>query len=345
MKVLLLANQPENTTRLKMFRDTLQGLGHDVAVPKFGTKNWMKIAGKAKEIVKRERPDAVHVFNVPDIIYHGLPKLKGEFFNHLIYDYRSPWGIEFSMTFGPLARSFGEHFERELAAGADIITTPNQPLGNKALSYPEATGKRMYIIPNYPSRSFWSREPHANAAKASNGEVKANGSALEEGECDIIFVGRISAQEGITNLLALARDIPDRRFWIVGDGPFARWYLRSLPENVKFFGWQPRERVARLVSRAKICLIIPHDTPITPFATEKSIWKLNEYLSMGKIVIATGITVEERRKNLIVVKRSDFKQAVIENLDCMPQRMQEEDYRYWEMNEPVIREAYESLKQ
>jgi hypothetical protein len=86
MKVLLLANQPENTTRLKMFRDTIQGLGHDVAVPKFGTKNWMKIAGKAKEIVKRERPDAVHVFNVPDIIYHGLPKLKGEFFNHLIYE-------------------------------------------------------------------------------------------------------------------------------------------------------------------------------------------------------------------------------------------------------------------
>jgi hypothetical protein len=61
-------------------------------------------------------------------------------------------------------------------------------------------------------------------------------------------------------------------------------------------------------------------------------------------VIATGITVEEKRKNLIVVKRSDFKQAVIENLDRVPQRMQEEDYRYWEMNEPVIKEAYESLK-
>jgi glycosyltransferase involved in cell wall biosynthesis len=340
MKVLLLANQPENTTRLKMFRDTLKGLGHDVAVPKFGTKNWMKIAGKTKEIVKLERPDAVHVFNVPDIIYHGLPKLKGEFFNHLIYDYRSPWGIEFSMTFGPLARSFGEHFERELAAGADIITSPNQPLGNKALSYTEAAGKRMYIIPNYPSRSFFSLKSHADL-KAPNGELEA---ALEQQECDIIFVGRISAQEGITNLLALARDIPDRRFWIVGDGPFSRWYLRSLPENVKFFGWQPRERVAHLVSRAKICLIIPHDTPITQFATEKSIWKLNEYLSMGKIVIATGITVEEKRKNLIVVKRSDFKQAVIENLDNVPQRMQEEDYRYWEMNEPVIREAYENLE-
>ena len=247
------------------------------------------------------------------------------------------------MTFGSLARSFGEHFERELAAGADLITTPNRPLGNKALSYSEAAGKRMYIIPNYPSRSFFSLKAQADALKAPTTEEAL--AAIEQEECDIIFVGRISAQEGITNLLALARDIPDRTFWIVGDGPFARWYLRSLPENVKFFGWQPRERVAHLVSKAKICLIIPHDTPITPFATEKSIWKLNEYLSMGKIVIATGITVEERRKNLIVVKRSDFKQAVIENLDCMPQRMQEEDYRYWEMNEPVIREAYESLKQ
>jgi glycosyltransferase involved in cell wall biosynthesis len=341
MKVLLLANQPENTTRLKMFRGTLHDLGYDVTVPVFGTKNWMRIAGLAKEAVKREKPDVVHVFNVPDVIYHGLPKLKGEYFNHLIYDYRSPWGIEFSMTFGPLARSFGEHFERELAAGADLITTPNQPLGNKALSYPEAKGKRMYIIPNYPSRSFYSRESHANAAKASISEAEAS---LEQQECDIIFVGRISAQEGITNLLALARDIPDRTFWIVGDGPFARWYLRSLPSNVKFFGWQPRERVAHLVRKAKMCLITLLDTPITPFATEKSIWKLNEYLSMGKIVIATGITVQEKRKNLIAVKRSDFKQAVIENLDRVPQRMQEEDYRYWEMNEPVIREAYESIK-
>jgi glycosyltransferase involved in cell wall biosynthesis len=344
MKVLLLANQPENTTRLKMFRGTLHDLGYDVTVPVFGTKNWMKIAGKAKEIVKRERPDAVHVFNVPEVIYHGLPKLKGEFFSHLIYDYRSPWGIEFSMTFGPLARIFGEHFERELAAGADIITSPNRPMGNKALSYPEAAGKRMYIIPNYPSKSFFSPKPQADAVKAAAEEAEANVAAMEQQECDIIFVGRISAQEGITNLLALARDIPDRTFWIVGDGPFARWYLRSLPSNVKFFGWQPRERVAHLVRKAKICLITLLDTPITPFATEKSIWKLNEYLSMGKIVIATGITVEEKRKNLIVVKRSNFKQAVIENLDRVPQQMQEEDYRYWELNEPVIREAYESLK-
>jgi len=344
MKVLLLANQPENTTRLKMFRGTLHDLGYDVTVPVFGTKNWMKIAGKAKEAVKRERPDAVHVFNVPDVIYHGLPKLKGEFFSHLIYDYRSPWGIEFSMTFGPLGRSFGEHFERELAAGADIITSPNRPLGNKALSYPVAAGKRLYIIPNYPSKSFFSPKLQADAVKAAAEEDEANVAAMEQQECDIIFVGRISAQEGITNLLALARDIPDRTFWIVGDGPFARWYLRSLPENVKFFGWQPRERVAHLVRKSKICLITLLDTPITPFATEKSIWKLNEYLSMGKIVIATGITVEEKRKNLIVVKRSDLKQAVIENLDRVPQRMQEEDYRYWELNEPVIREAYESIK-
>jgi hypothetical protein len=93
------------------------------------------------------------------------------------------------MTFGLLARSFGEHFEQEMAAGADLIATPNQPLGNKALSYSEAAGKRMYIIPNYPSRSFNNQESHANAAKAP-GLAGANGTALEEGECDIIFCGK-----------------------------------------------------------------------------------------------------------------------------------------------------------
>ena len=77
MKILLLANQPERTTRLQMFRGTLVSLGYEVIVPSFGTRNWLSIAAKAKKIAIKEKPDVVHIFNVPDIIYHGFGNLRG----------------------------------------------------------------------------------------------------------------------------------------------------------------------------------------------------------------------------------------------------------------------------
>jgi len=118
LKVLLLANQPERTTRLQMFRGTLKSLGYEVIIPSFGTRNWLSIAAKAKKIAREEKPDVVHIFNVPDIIYHGFGKLRGLAYKKLIFDYRSPWGIELAQTFGPPGRIFAERFERELAHSA-----------------------------------------------------------------------------------------------------------------------------------------------------------------------------------------------------------------------------------
>lgn len=315
-----------------MFKGTLQEMGHEVVVPSFNTRNWIAIARQAREFVKRQKPDVIHIFNVPDIIYHGLPKLKGTYYSKLIYDYRSPWGVEYGTSFGPIAERLCERFEHELAAGADIITAPNRPLGNKVMSYKEASGKRIFIIPNYPPRNFVKTMASGKAESVQEQEEKA-----------IIFVGRISKQEGIGNLLRLAKEIPNQKFWIVGDGPFARWYLRSPPPNIKFFGWQTREKVAYLIGRAKMCLIVLDKTEITPYITEKSVWKLNEYLSLGKIVIASGITVEEKRKNLVVVDVPQLKNAILEHLDKEPERMDEKDYRYWDLNNKIIKDAYETL--
>ncbi|VVB72567.1 Glycosyl transferases group 1 [uncultured archaeon] len=333
MKVLLLANQPEKTTRLKLFGKTLESQGHEVVVPFYGTRNWITIAMRVKQAVKKERPDAVHLFNVPDLIYHGLPKLKGPYFRHLIYDYRSPWAIETGITFGPLARKICEGFENELAEGADILTSPNEPMGRKVSSYPGGSNKPLFIVPNYPPKKF---QTYADT------EDRAERPKEDEGA--IIFVGRISRQEGIGNLLRLARKMPEERFWIVGDGPFARFYLRNMPKNVRFFGWQPQQKVAELVSRARICLIIPDETEITPYATEKSIWKLNQYLSLGKIVIATGISPEEKRKNLFVVNPEEMEQAIRNYKDSKPEKLTGQDKHCWEQNDSTIRQIYERLE-
>ena len=116
-----------------------------------------------------------------------------------------------------------------------------------------------------------------------------------------------------------------------------------MPQNARFFGWQPHERIPYLVSKASLCLILLGETPLTPYATDKSVWKLNEYLCMGKIVVASGVTKEEDRKNLIVVKSKELKDAVVKYLEKTPEKMTAEDYRYWDNNDRIIKEVYDSL--
>lgn len=314
-----------------MFKGSLEDLGYDVIVPRFNTRNWLGIAKQAKAAIKREKPDVVHLFNVPDIIYHNLPNLKGSYFKKLIYDYRSPWGIELGMSFGPAAQILGERFEHELAAGADTITSVNKPLADKVGSYIKAKDKPIFVIPNYPLRGF----------SQIKDKTPQGMEALEEGA--IIFIGRISKQEGIANLLKLARDLPEERFWIIGDGPFASWYLRKMPQNARFFGWQPHERIPYFARKASLCLILLGETQLTPYATDKSVWKLNEYLSMEKIVVASGVTKEEDRKNLVIVKSHELKDAVVKYLERTPEKMMDDDYRYWENNNRIIKEVYDSL--
>ena len=331
MKVLLLANQPERTTRLQMFRGTLESLGYEVIVPSFGTRNWLSIATKAKKIALEEKPDVVHIFNVPDIIYHGFGKLRGLGYKKLIFDYRSPWGIELAQTFGPPGRIFAERFERELARSADIITAVNEPLAEKVLQY--SPGKAVQIVPNYPLRSFSEKK-----AEAETGEF----AALPETE-PVVFIGRICTQEGIGKLLEVARSLPEREFWIVGGGPFASLYLWRMPENIKNLGWQPHDKVAAILRLARLCLIPREENALSPYSTEKSVWKLNEYLALGKMVVASGVTAREKRKNLKIVKSEELVDAVRESLLHQPEKLLPEDCRFWEGNERIIREVYQSL--
>jgi glycosyltransferase involved in cell wall biosynthesis len=331
LKVLLLANQPERTTRLKMFGSTLKSLGNDVIIPAFGTRDWIKISASAKKIARDRKPDVVHIFNVPDIIYHDFAALRGEGYRKLIYDYRSPWGIEVGQTFGAPGRIFAEHFERSLAKSADLITTVNAPLGRKVKEY--APEKNVHVVPNYPYRSF--SEAKANL---DNGEWN-----VEPGREPVIFIGRVCTQEGIGKLLEVARAIPTQEFWIIGDGPFAKWYLWRKPSNVRILGWQPHDRIANLLKKARLCLIPREENALTPYSTDKSVWKLNEYLSIGKIVVASGVTMEEKRKNLVVVKPEELIDAVRANLTHEPEKLCQEDYRFWEGNADTIREVYESI--
>ncbi|VVB68744.1 Uncharacterised protein [uncultured archaeon] len=55
------------------------------------------------------------------------------------------------------------------------------------------------------------------------------------------------------------------------------------------------------------------------------------------------MTREEDRKNLVVVKSRELRDAVLENIEREPERLGSEDYRFWDGNDKIIREVYESL--
>ncbi|MGB7544419.1 MAG: glycosyl transferase family 1, partial [Methanothrix sp.] len=62
-----------------------------------------------------------------------------------------------------------------------------------------------------------------------------------------------------------------------------------------------------------------------------------------KMVVASGVTAREKRKNLSIVKSGELVQAVKRSLLKRPEDLIPEDYRFWEGNEGIIREVYQSL--
>jgi len=55
------------------------------------------------------------------------------------------------------------------------------------------------------------------------------------------------------------------------------------------------------------------------------------------------VTMIEKRKNLVIVPSRDLERAVRDNLLREPEPMDREDYRFWDLNDRVIKEVYESL--
>ena len=64
---------------------------------------------------------------------------------------------------------------------------------------------------------------------------------------------------------------------------------------------------------------------------------------MGKLVIASGISMEEPRKNLTVVPTGSLGTAIRSFNGVSPEPLLPGDYRFWEQNRDLIREVYEAL--
>jgi glycosyltransferase involved in cell wall biosynthesis len=90
---------------------------------------------------------------------------------------------------------------------------------------------------------------------------------IEERDCIIGYIGRLSAEKGVLELAEaiplISAKVPDARFLIVGDGPLrgemmGRLEQASCSDLVDFTGWVPYERIPELLNTMKIHILPSH---------------------------------------------------------------------------------------
>jgi glycosyltransferase involved in cell wall biosynthesis len=76
-------------------------------------------------------------------------------------------------------------------------------------------------------------------------------------ESDVLYVGRLSEEKGVLQLLSAAREMPDLRVLIAGEGPLAAEVSAAahvLP-NVRALGPVAYERVHALIAASRVCVV------------------------------------------------------------------------------------------
>lgn len=119
----------------------------------------------------------------------------------------------------------------------------------------------------------------------------------------VLFVGRLAAEKNADAVLEAARQHPDMRFTIAGEGPERPRLQRQarLLKNLSFCGWVGREQVVSLIDQ--------HDALVLPSAVESFGTVAMEAMVRQRLVFvsaACGITEwPELRDGLTIVKSNE----------------------------------------
>ena len=71
----------------------------------------------------------------------------------------------------------------------------------------------------------------------------------------VLFVGTLSEMKGVHLIPALARELPEFLFVVVGDGPLRRLFEENPLENIVYRGYQPVESVKHYYRAADVLLV------------------------------------------------------------------------------------------
>ena len=346
MRVCMVHSEPSRLPRILLERDSLTNAGYDAYIlePTIGWRFRPRIisaAARYSALMMQElmqHPDAYHVMNIPDILAL-IPVLKRTRF---VYDVRSPWGEELKAFGGSATISrAAERTEKYLSERADIVIAVNNVLAERARQW---GAKRVFVLPNYPPRSF-SPTVDPRQFKSMAGLC---------GKRIILFVGKFSSVECTIDIVKMldkiVKLVPDAVLVMIGDGPQRQEIEQfvddhGLRSNIAIPGWINYSEVPNWISIADVCLLPRReDMPSARFYSPHSVRKVGEYLSQRKPVIATPVgEFKNTELPIIVAPLADFPEAISEALRFPPQVSSPNDFT-WESTEHVLLEAYEELE-
>lgn len=73
-----------------------------------------------------------------------------------------------------------------------------------------------------------------------------------------LFVGRLTNDKGVTELLDVASEMPDKKFKIAGTGPLRSTVENAIKEhgNIEYLGYVPEPKKIELLSKAKVLIML-----------------------------------------------------------------------------------------
>lgn len=207
-------------------RDFEKELVHQVIIPNiFGIRGISFALLASRRIVELDREfdfDLIHAHYVGTTSYAGVLAKRKTGKPLIITAHGSD--LDF-MSRLPL----GRYFVKKSLAEADGVISVSHYLAARAISL---GARKVKVIPNgiKPLKDFGGKR-----------------------EC-ITFIGALKRYKKPETMIMLAREFPDERFCIVGEGDMRRELERKAPKNVEFLGY--RSDVGSILSRSKL-LILP----------------------------------------------------------------------------------------
>ncbi|MEM3733551.1 MAG: glycosyltransferase [Nitrososphaerales archaeon] len=328
MKIVLAAQEPSRAVRVKMVkrslsrryyvrilepRFTVRGLGRvPSALLRYGTY------ALQEGLVDCE---ALHLFSSPDFI-HMLSIFRRV---RICYDYRSNYAEKLALEYRLLG-SLATSLEYKLASRADLLITVNDILASRLKAL---TGKKVYVVPNYPSRSFRARRSRDEILN----EIGVDGPTA-------LFIGGLTYTYNFDLLMEAASRLNKVWFIIIGSGPLYEYVKKRAPPNMLLLGWKPHNLIADYIQAADVCLAPIRRYTAKPVSNDQDVWKVSEYAALGKPIVATGLAPS--KQYLLVEGVDKFVQGV---LDALRGGVAKPEPKFWEnYSEPALYEAYSSLQ-
>jgi glycosyltransferase involved in cell wall biosynthesis len=313
MKIVYIAFDPLKYPRIRKIAYTLRkhGIPLEVMVPKIklvtrkGRINRLLFASINYAAILLQimfvRGENFWVANSPDILVLPLILRRRKY----ILEYRSPWSIEVEEEFGKGIWSNIPHLLENVALShAKAITLTTSKLLHKVEPY----GKPIFVIPNYPLESF-----RPQTSKEDFRREQGVKPSLKI----VIFIGRLSRLDGadlLPNMISFVLGKMNAVFWIIGDGPLYQ-SLKNLEHNhssfVKFFGWQPYDRIPDFINASDVCISPKHETSSDIYYNEEGVQKISEYMLFRKPIVACG---RAESKEYLLVREKDMGKGIVQAL-------------------------------